>query len=895
VNTLSEPVRDDVLRLRCCVVNLSRARVLRDGREQLLSDLEVSLLRRLLRAPDQPVSRDALLEDVWGYDSARVITRALDTAVCRLRRKLERDASEPDHLLTVHRVGYRLRLHVESRRTNLGPSPGNLHGRAAELAWLNDAAQRPAAVLLGPPGIGKTRLADAHARQQPDLPGGVWLCDLSDCEYEQDLPDAVTWALGLPALQGPDVHARLGRALASLGPTLLVLDGAEVIAEPLSRALPIWLASAPELRCVVTSQHLLSGPWPSRSLTPLSDESAVSLLVERSRGAVSATPALSALLSRLEGLPLALELAAAQLRRLPLDTLLERLERGGFNLPAGEGRSLRRAIGGAWSTLDPRERVFLEACAVFEGGCPADALETVTGAAPTLAEQLKDKSLMVEEPVEPGFPRRYRMLEGVRAYARGRLDHRDPEGGARARHADWFLALGEPLVKSLSGLEARHSMRRLMTERANLRAARQFRQDRSEVEGARLQVVLGFIQLNRGVSPDLLPPFEAARALAAASGALTLEARILHFLGYLHRASGRPAEGMALVEQALEKARASGDPESVAHSLTELADKLRLAGRMAEAREALAEALDLTAPGSLEAGLAWAALGRVQGESWELEAARASLEEAMRGAEARDDLREQARVASALAVVAGRSGDRPAAIERYAESRELALMAGDRYQENHAALGLAVSAYYQGRFDEALSELESVRRYQARSGTGRARAMVSSLLAATAHARGDLDTARGHYRAALAAVGEADPINAGIYALGLGLIALEAGDRPEALARLAQGRGLAEQTENPALRYLWPVLAAFAAETLAECEAGAAALRSAAATAEGMKQPRALLEVRAGAAALTLARARLTGEGLSAALELTAETLDALEAEPTLAGSRRVLRGCESG
>ena len=898
LTSASERADGAVLRLRCCVVDLSRGRVQRDGRELMLSALEVSLLQRLRSAQSLPVSRDTLLEDVWGYDSARVVTRALDTAVCRLRRKIERDASEPDHLLTMHREGYRLRL-TAARRSNLGASPGNLHGRDADLAWLDAPAQRPVAVLLGPPGIGKSRLADAYARRQPDLPGGVWRCDLSDCEYAQDLPDAITWALGLPPQQGPDADARLGRALATLGPMLLVLDGAEAAAAALSRALPVWLAAAPALRWVVTSQHRLDGPWPERRLDPLSDEGAVALLEEHGEAALRDAPALPALLERLEGVPLALELAAAQLRRRPhtaspdgatdsVSALVSRMERGGLNLPAGEGRSLRRAIGSAWAALPPEEQRLLEACAAFEGGAPEDALPAVTGAGAALARRLVDKSLMIAESTGPSLPRRYRMLESVRAYGRSRLDRREPDDATRGRHADWFLALGEPLVKSLSGPEAGHAMRRLMLERPNLRAAQQLRRSRGEVEGARLQLVLGFLQMNRGVSPELIPPFEAARALAAACGAPTLEARILHFLGYLSRASGRAAEGLALIEQSLERARASGEPDCVAHSLTELGDRLRLDGRLPEATAALEEALALAAPGSMEAGLAHAALGRVQGVGWELDAARVSLTTALENAEARGDLREQARAAGGLAVIAGRRGDRAEAVTRYAESRDLALMAGDRYQENHATLGLALSAYHQGRFDEALEALAGVRRFQERSGTGRGRAMVHSLMAATSHARGQLEAARVSYLAALEA-GSADPINGGVYALGLGLVALEAGDRAEARARLAEGRDRAAQTDNPALVCLWPVLAAFAAETADEEAAATAGLARARPAAEQMQQPTVLLEVRAGEAALGLLRARRSGVGGAAARALANEVLTAMEASPTLVAPRRVL------
>ena len=338
-----------------------------------------------------------------------------------------------------------------------------LFGRDDDLEQLRAAAAASRLVtVVGPVGVGKTRLARELLR------GGS--CVEVDLSERADL-------LGLRAeLAGAlDVSAdALEPALAEAPP--VVLDNFEQLVEPAAGQLVRWLREVPSLRLLVTSRQRLGlSEETVFELSPLSASAAEALFVSRARqvdrgyepGAAERT-AIEALCAELDGLPLAIELAAARLRVMSAAELLERL--GDRFEALGEGprdaherhASLEHALASAWAALDEPGRSGLAQCAVFEGGFDLEAAEAVVrvegaGAISTL-ESLVDRSLLARDRSEAGT--RYRLLASVRAYARA---HGEPEA-AEERHRGVLpragLRDGRPLRTA-----ARHRRARLAAAR----------------------------------------------------------------------------------------------------------------------------------------------------------------------------------------------------------------------------------------------------------------------------------------------------------------------------------------------------------------------------------------------------------------------------------------------
>ncbi|MFJ8310528.1 MULTISPECIES: BTAD domain-containing putative transcriptional regulator [unclassified Streptomyces] len=328
--------------------------------------------------------------------------------------------------------------------------------------------------LIGTGGTGKTRLALEAAGR---LPGEVCFVDLSAAS---GCASAVRTALGLRDSGSEDPGSALVTALQDRS-LLLVLDNCEQIVEDAAALAHRLLSHCPGLRVLATSREALGITGESlRPLGPLEPQAAVRLFADRAaavrpdftpEGANS--PLLYEICSALDGLPLAIELAAARLRQLPLSEIAGRLDdrfrllsRGDRTKPARH-RTLRAVVEWSWSLLNEEEREFAAKLTVFAGGATAEAAARVCGTGPDtddLLASLCDKSL-----VEAGAGR-YRMLETIRAYATGQLPHRDLELTGRA-HMAYFLELAETADPELRSADQLRWLERLSAEHPNLRAA----------------------------------------------------------------------------------------------------------------------------------------------------------------------------------------------------------------------------------------------------------------------------------------------------------------------------------------------------------------------------------------------------------------------------------------
>ncbi|GIJ70787.1 ATP-binding protein [Virgisporangium ochraceum] len=366
-------------------------------------------------------------------------------------------------------------------------------GEVAELLDLIGPGARRLVTVTGPGGVGKTRLAMRVLRlAAPDFPGGAHPVDLSAVREPKLVMPAVAAALGLPDTVGVEPLDALVPHLAGLR-VLLVLDNLE----QLTAAAPVLadlLARCPDLVVVATSRaplriraehELVLGPLP----TPVTDDvdavaasPAVALLLDRAAAAGSPTvvtdddaPALAAIVRRLDGLPLAVELAAPGLRLLSPWALLARLERsapggGPRDLPERH-RTMAAVLDWSMDLLEPEEVSLFERLAVFSGGFTLDAAEAVTAddALPALATLL-DQSLLLRAP-SPDRQPRFRLLEPVRQYAMRRLHASGQATTAADRHAAYFHALATASKEPLEGPELAGVLDRLDADHGNLRSA----------------------------------------------------------------------------------------------------------------------------------------------------------------------------------------------------------------------------------------------------------------------------------------------------------------------------------------------------------------------------------------------------------------------------------------
>ncbi|RKN41094.1 BTAD domain-containing putative transcriptional regulator [Micromonospora endolithica] len=369
-----------------------------------------------------------------------------------------------------------------------------LVGRAEALAELRALVpERRLVTLVGPGGVGKTRLATEVAREQA-FPDGVRLVELTALRPgETGVADLVLAALDVREVAGTGGTAgdHLVAALRHRR-TLLVLDNCEHVVEPAATLVARLLREAPEVTVLATSREPLglAGEllWEVRPLPVPTEESDLDA-VRRSAAArlfaaraaaqqrgfhldERTAPAVAQLCRRLDGLPLALELAARRVRALGLAGVVERLD-DRFRLlgttqrdvPVRQ-RTLTAVIGWSWDLLAAHERTVLSRLAVHPDGCPPEAAEAVCGADLDVLSALVDRSLLVLDTAGP--TPRYRLLESVAAYALERLDPTDP---VRARHATYWTEWAERVDPLLRGPGQREWLARLDAETGNLRAA----------------------------------------------------------------------------------------------------------------------------------------------------------------------------------------------------------------------------------------------------------------------------------------------------------------------------------------------------------------------------------------------------------------------------------------
>lgn len=642
----------------------------------------------------------------------------------------------------------------------LPPQLTSFVGRGIEIESVRRGiSQNRLVTLTGAGGVGKTRLAMQVAAQiDGSFSDGVWFVDLAPVTEPDLVPVAVTRTLGLPDQAGRSTMDTLTRVIAGKN-MLIVLDNCEHLIDACASLAEALLAACPALNLLATSREPLrvegECAWQVPSLS-LTDE-AIALFTDRARQVrpdFTVTHDNSATVTeiclRLDGIPLAIELAAARVRALSLTQILGglhdrfRLLTGGARKAVRRQQTLRASVDWSHALLTESERVLFRRASAFMGGFDLDAAQSVCGDSDLEAYQsldqltlLIDKSLINAE--DGAFGTRYRMLETVRQYASEKLGESGEADAVRARHRDHYMTAAAPLnIPGSSDYQRRIEQAELEID--NLRAA-------------------------------------FAWSLETTDPALALE--LASALQPLWLTRGRVQEGAAWFDTALTAAEALGAEVSPAVRAAALADRASLdavqnsRAKVDEALEALAIARELD-----DSGLMLRALTACAGiHAFDAVAADTYFTEALDLARALDDKWRLSQVLGwrAYASITG-AGDPIAARQAAEEGREVADSIGDGYSSRMCRWSIAMARCMRGDLGGAVSGFRDVvAEAEAAHDTvwqGGGLVSLGHMLARL----GDLEAAQAAGLAAVEAAADFGGFNQGFGYASLAVAKLSAGD-----------------------------------------------------------------------------------------------------------------------
>jgi len=607
--------------------------------------------------------------------------------------------------------------------------------------------------LTGAGGCGKTRLALQVAADVLDqYPDGAWLAELAPISDPALVPQAVASALGLRDEGGRTILQTLTEHLKPKD-LLLVLDNCEHLMEAALQVLDSLLRDCPNIDVLVTSREslnlageqcyrvpMMSMPDPKATLPveALFQYEATALFIVRAwliqpdfAVTNASAPAVAQICQRLDGMPLAIEMAAARVRLLPPEQIMARLEDRFRLLTGGSRRALRRqqtlqaTIDWSYALLNEREKAVLRRLSVFAGGWSLESAEAVcAGEGGASGEAVKpsdildalaslvDKSLVLSDP--QGADARYRMLETICQYAADRLEASGEAEAVRARHRDWYMTLAEEGERQLHGPQQLIWLSRLDMEHDNLRAALAFSQNQAAgvTAGLRLSGALRRFWLTRGhwsegqrwldralgrARPSQREPGRGRAASALARAKALLGAGLLaHYQGEQQTAARFTTEGLTLYRHA-------GDQKGVADALHLLGSvafyrrDYQAAERLAEESLAISRRLeDLQGiTGSLSN------LGQIADQRGDYAQARRLWTESLGTYRALEDQVGIALTLMNLGCVACAVGDQKAAQGYSLDSLTIYRALGDQYNTELTLNNLGEALYFDGAYGEA--------------------------------------------------------------------------------------------------------------------------------------------------------------------------------------------------
>ncbi len=550
--------------------------------------------------------------------------------------------------------------HVDqvSPRNNLPIQLTSFIGRTNELAQIKQvltesSPQVRLLTLTGHGGCGKTRLALQAANELLDcFADGVWFIELAPLSDASLVPQAIGNVLGIPKQAGEPMLTTLAETLRAQE-CLLILDNCEHVVQAAAQCIETLLNVCPNLCVIATSRELLGAAGEHalyvRSLAipethaglnvdALMQYGAVQLFVER---AVSVVPdfvltnenagAVVQICERLDGIPLALELAAARLRMLSVEQIAARLDNafrlltGGRRTALPRHQTLQALIDWSYDLLTPSERILFQRLAVFAGGWTLDAAEKICAGAEIathdvfeLLSHLIDKSLVLVVPQHAG---RYRLLETIRQYALEKLAASGEANMIRQKHATYFYKLADADAPNAPNAPTKFDwLLRLQVEHDNLRAALAW--SLANIENTGLdrraaqagEIWMSAWALNRlGWLAREEGDLETARARLESSLAVYREiddalgiAWTEITLGEVLSTQGELDAATTILQDGLQRAREQNDAHAIGWALNHLGHVAQLYENFSSARELHAESLQVFQANEYFSGMSWA-------------------------------------------------------------------------------------------------------------------------------------------------------------------------------------------------------------------------------------------------------------------------------------------------
>lgn len=634
-------------------------------------------------------------------------------------------------------------LPVKDIPNNLPQSGTSFIGREREIDEVKELVTHTRLLtLLGMGGLGKTRLSlQVAAEVIHQYPDGAWFLDLAPIRDPALVISEAAQVLGVreeperPLIQSICAHLKPSRVL-------LIFDNCEHLIKPCADLMHAIVKAAPFVRMIASSREALHIPGeraypvmplpvpkPGDGLQAILGSTAVRLFVERAQAhkpgfelTEREAPAVAELVARLEGIPLALELAAARVRSLSVVDINSRLKdrykilTGGSRVLQERQQTLRALVDWSYDLLHENDKVLLNRLAVFVGGFVLEAAEAICGSDPLTTDDVLDlmaslveKSLVMMEEHEDGT--RYRMLETIREYASEKLEQSAETASVCAAHCQYFFAMAKAANKGLIGGEHAMWIRRVELDIDNVRAAIALAMG-GEVDpliAVKFAVALQGFWWLRGYATEGRKVVQAALELPGVQASDMAQAWALYVGAALAGGQSDHATALQMLETCLDLRRRLGNPVDIAATLSTMTPTLMALGDLARAREGEVEALKIfreladkqgEAIGLLHLGQ----IGLYEGDD---ASAQADLEQGLVVARSLKHMEVQAECELVLGLVALESGDWPRATQCFTRSLKMCKDNGDTRGQARATWYLAKSTLHDGDFEAARTQLNT--------------------------------------------------------------------------------------------------------------------------------------------------------------------------------------------